>query len=518
MLCWSTWLCAGPLFDPTLRLNPINTLNTASISQMSSFSSLGVPMDPSTTASLLDTVNNAPTIASLDLSNSSLGDAGASVVAEKLKINFNITTTNLSKNQIGDAGATALAHLVRNNVHLQNLSLNTNLITDEGASALAAAATETRTLKTLDLTGNKFGPMGITALIQARHLNPGVKITFDGDPSITNSIQPKIESFSIDSLPNLPTMKTWDLSNLKVGPPLVKILEPFLRHSNVLTNLQIAGNKLGDDAAADLLRILTHHATIETLDLSDNNLTAMSANAISQYITNNPKLQNLNLSNNTLGPAAIESIARAMAQHPNLKILTLNKTGCEDTGAMALGNALALNITLQTLSLRSNQITPMGASALAAGSAKNMTLTTLELNDNFLDITTVQTFAQTALAPNLSTPKFADSTPNLATLSRANESLFVTPAPPKFIDTSVTSIKFVAPDVPVTSFTTTAISTGKFMDGDTDTAKFIVAPSTTILPSTNTVQTTFTSGQQTFIPAANTSTGLGDAGSTVGFF
>ena len=155
----------------------------------------------------------------------------------------------------------------------------------------------------------------------------------------------------------LSTLEAWDFRNCQMGPQLVRILTPKLQGSNVVKDLRLTGNKLGDAAASNLLELLTSQAQIETLDLSDNDLTEGSAPAIRDFIAHNPNLKTLDLAHNKLGDGGISTIASSMTQHPSLYTLNLDNTDCGDAGATALHNALKTNnMTLNHLFISHNRI------------------------------------------------------------------------------------------------------------------------------------------------------------------
>ena len=66
----------------------------------------------------------------------SIGDEGATALAEALKVNTTINDMYLGKNSIGDEGATALAEALKVNTTITTLDLRNNSIGDEGKVAV----------------------------------------------------------------------------------------------------------------------------------------------------------------------------------------------------------------------------------------------------------------------------------------------------------------------------------------------------------------------------------------------
>jgi Leucine Rich repeat len=107
---------------------------------------------------------NDPTLTKLSFYNNSIGDAGASALAEALKVNKTLTELVVYRNIIGDAGASALAEALKVNKTLTELNVYGNSIGAAGASALVEALKVNNTLTELDVSGNSISKPGKTAL------------------------------------------------------------------------------------------------------------------------------------------------------------------------------------------------------------------------------------------------------------------------------------------------------------------------------------------------------------------
>jgi Ran GTPase-activating protein (RanGAP) involved in mRNA processing and transport len=83
------------------------------------------------------------------------------LVVDHVKIDLHIYIYNT----IGDEGATALANALKVNTAVQDLWLGGNTIGDEGATVLANALTQNSTLQRLRLDGNTIGDEGAKALL-----------------------------------------------------------------------------------------------------------------------------------------------------------------------------------------------------------------------------------------------------------------------------------------------------------------------------------------------------------------
>ena len=118
------------------------------------------------------------TLKTLDLSGDEIGDAGATALADALRVNKSLETLDLDDNHIGDAGATALADALLVNETLETLFLTRNEIRDAGATALADTLLVNETLKNLFLDDNYIGEAGATALAGALHVNKSLKTLY----------------------------------------------------------------------------------------------------------------------------------------------------------------------------------------------------------------------------------------------------------------------------------------------------------------------------------------------------
>ena len=91
-------------------------------------------------------LKNSVNVVKINLESNDIGDAGASALADALKVNTTLTEINLGSNEIGDDGASALADALKVNTTLTKIVLCCNPIGDAGASALADALKVNTTL------------------------------------------------------------------------------------------------------------------------------------------------------------------------------------------------------------------------------------------------------------------------------------------------------------------------------------------------------------------------------------
>ena len=114
---------------------------------------------------------NDPTMTTLNVSDESIGTAGASALAEALKVNKTLKTLDIGVNSIGYAGVTAFAEALVVNNTVTTLYVWSNSIGDAGASALAEALKVNKTLMALNIADNSIGADGASALAEALKVN-----------------------------------------------------------------------------------------------------------------------------------------------------------------------------------------------------------------------------------------------------------------------------------------------------------------------------------------------------------
>ena len=159
--------------------------------------------------------DNDASLTILGLNSNQIGNAGASALADALRVNTSLTELNLYNNQIGDAGATALADALKLNTSLTTLNLNSNQIGDDGASALADALKTNTNLTILSLYSNQIGD----ALQEIRRLMipPNLQVPYYGRGALVPWSIPRHLELAIWNLHVIPVAKTICLIELRSG-------------------------------------------------------------------------------------------------------------------------------------------------------------------------------------------------------------------------------------------------------------------------------------------------------------
>jgi len=113
----------------------------------------------------------------LDLSDTGLGDLGASALAAVLSELPYLSKLLLQQSGLTDVGATALAHALTSHATITHLDCSGNAIGDAGAATLASAIAVCRRLACLDMRTNNLGRAGKVALSAVVLRAPKLKVS-----------------------------------------------------------------------------------------------------------------------------------------------------------------------------------------------------------------------------------------------------------------------------------------------------------------------------------------------------
>nr|XP_058950860.1 NACHT, LRR and PYD domains-containing protein 12-like isoform X2 [Pocillopora verrucosa]XP_058950861.1 NACHT, LRR and PYD domains-containing protein 12-like isoform X2 [Pocillopora verrucosa] len=230
-------------------------------------------------------------LTNLSLSYNGISDAGATCIAEAMKVNKTLTNLYLSGNGISDAGATCIAEAMKVNKTLTNLNLSGNGISDAGATCIAEAMKVNKTLTNLYLSSNGISAAGATCIAEAMKVN------------------------------------------------------------KTLTNLYLSGNGISDAGATCIAEAMKVNKTLTNLNLSGNGISDAGATCIAEAMKVNKTLTNLNLSGNGISDAGATCIAEAMKVNKTLTNLYLSGNGISDAGATCIAEAMKVNKTLTKFDL-----------------------------------------------------------------------------------------------------------------------------------------------------------------------
>jgi len=175
-----------------------------------------------------------PSLTSLSLHGSLIGDAKARMMCKYLLGNKSLTRLDLSHNAISDAGARAIAKLVNNSV-LEEVDLRDNKIAAAGAKQLGRALRGNTTLHSLNVRLNRFK-------------DGGGRDFFRGICGNT-------------------TLRELNVSCNSLGTDTAEVLCQYVDRNPSLGLLDISCNELGEQAGRLLLEALAGNTVLKGIDL-----------------------------------------------------------------------------------------------------------------------------------------------------------------------------------------------------------------------------------------------------------
>ncbi|CAH3150376.1 unnamed protein product, partial [Pocillopora meandrina] len=326
------------------------------------------------------------TLTNLNLSGN---DAGAICIAEALKVDKTLTNLYLSGNGISAAGATCIAEAMKVNKTLTNLNLSGNGISDAGATCIAEAMKVNKTLTNLNLSGNGISAAGATCIAEAMKVNKTLTNLYLSGNGISDAGATCIaEAMKVNK-----TLTNLNLRYNGISAAGATCIAEAMKVNKTLTNLNLRYNGISDAGATCIAEAMKVNKTLTNLNLSWNGISDAGATCIAEAIKVNKTLTkqdfnttptNLNLYDNHISDAGATSIAKAIRVNKTLTNLSLSHNRISDAGATSIAEAIKVNKTLTNLNLSQNRINAAGATSIVKTIKVNKTLTSLNLSVNLL--------------------------------------------------------------------------------------------------------------------------------------
>jgi hypothetical protein len=106
------------------------------------------------------------TLLSLNLSQNSIGCAGAECISEMLSFNDTLTNINLSSNDIGDGGARFITQAIKTNKTLKIISVGDNPISGTSVNRMLKAARNCENLESVRGTDMLLAPVKLRSMVE----------------------------------------------------------------------------------------------------------------------------------------------------------------------------------------------------------------------------------------------------------------------------------------------------------------------------------------------------------------
>ncbi|RQM27113.1 hypothetical protein B5M09_006101 [Aphanomyces astaci] len=182
-----------------------------------------------------------------------------------------------------------------------------------------------------------------------------------------------------------------DLHHYEIGNELAAAMGESIALIPGIDSLNLASNRISDQAASDVIANLGASPTLGCLDMSNNLLNLHAATSLSAMITGSKTLVHINLEHNQLNNRAVTllSLASMLAENAKVEELYLSWNKIRGVGAQRLVEALGYHTSLRVLDLSWNSLNSCPnnsvAAALATSLTNNKVLVHLDISNNALD-------------------------------------------------------------------------------------------------------------------------------------
>ncbi|ETV99412.1 hypothetical protein H310_08108 [Aphanomyces invadans] len=195
-----------------------------------------------------------------------------------------------------------------------------------------------------------------------------------------------------------------DLNHYDIGNDLASAMGESIALIPGIDSLNLASNRISDQAASDVITNLGTSPTLGCLDLSNNMLNLHAATSLSALIAGSKTLVHINLEHNHLNNQAVALLCDALKKNQTVTRLNLSENQFSTPGMLAIATLLVENAKLEELYLSWNKIRGLGAQRLVEALGYHNSLRVLDLSWNSLNSCPNHSIA-TALATSLANNK-----------------------------------------------------------------------------------------------------------------
>ena len=223
--------------------------------------------------------------------------------------------------QITDA--TLVADTIRKQACCTSLNLTNCSIDDSGCKALVNGIVLCHNLRELILCNNRISMTGLTEVLKSCFQITSLDVKRN---CIGPSVVAIAENMNINNWSNS-VLRKLDISFNNIGDTGVAALAHCLKHMFSLSILNLKCTKISDEGAislAELFRHLTASTSttgmLQKLDMSYNHISDVGAVALAESIKHLTRLTELNLTGNKIGDEGAVAIIRVGTARKNLKL------------------------------------------------------------------------------------------------------------------------------------------------------------------------------------------------------
>lgn len=279
-----------------------------------------------------------------------------------------------------------------------HLDLGKNNLGNEGVAALMKGISRCKTLVSMDLGSNDIMLEGASLLFRALWTHGSLSVL-----TIANHDR---------------------LHRNRIGLQACEDLKEMLMKNRIISSLNIADNRIGNEGLHVISPALDEHCTLVTLNMQNNDLEGLPiVSGLSKYLKTTRNLIELNLGSNKIGDAALTKLGEVF-QDNSCRLQKLGLQNCSVTAAgvgvllhfLRINNYLrSLNLNnndlsgtefnriqlmlwnnrvLQSLSLSGCRLGKVAAEAIGEGLSKNSTLLKLDISDNVFPADSLHSWVQ----------------------------------------------------------------------------------------------------------------------------
>ena len=286
--------------------------------------------------------NQVQAIYELHLGDCSIGDYELYLLSSYLCIDTDYSRRSRLTMNLCKNNLTAASALIISNIidHLKpfSLGLGYNNLTDAGLAKICNAVIRNQ-VHELNLAEN-----GLTA---------------QGTKSISLMIN---------------ILKELDISHNNIGDLGAKTLSQGLAHTMTLKRLDIGHSNIGLMGASKLAHVLAMNSSLEILCISANCIDHNGVIGFATALRASKTLRELDLSHNNIGDQGGITLSQGLAHAVILKCFDISYCNIGEAGACELARALTINSSLEILRMKGNLIGHTGAAKLNAALCINNTL------------------------------------------------------------------------------------------------------------------------------------------------
>ena len=335
------------------------------------------------TITVFEGMKNMSDLIAIDISHNMITDEAADNIASVLISNTKLKELDVSHNNFSASGAIKIFEGMKNISNMIKLNISHNIITDEAADSIATVLSHNNNLLMLDISSNYLRSAGCVKIFggikNMAHLtkldisNTNIAInTIDTDATCLTSDLNLVHTTGATkvfrSMENISSLKTINFTDMMIADVALDKLTAFLLQNTELEELDISGNNLQTTGATQLFQNFKHITTFTKLNIAHNKITDEATESIANVLSN-CELVELNLSHNSLhNMSAFDCLTGS-----NITKINFSNNNIDEQTVSELSVFLSHCIKLEDLNLANNNLQTTGAVELF----KNLTCITL---------------------------------------------------------------------------------------------------------------------------------------------